>query len=128
MSAGVCWPIKDGLFSRQVVPCTMEKSTERCAQYSIFHAWQQHIIITHFQELWKLLMDWIQVTEEAEFIDYWTRIQALAPASFTQYITKYWLPVWPMWSAREWKDHTISAKPICWLRHMYYFVNYVIHI
>src|ERR1700720_3390499 len=30
MSAGVRWPIKDGLFSRQVVPCTMEKSTERC--------------------------------------------------------------------------------------------------
>src|SRR6202040_175204 len=31
MSAGVRWPIKDELFSRQVVPCTMEKSTERCA-------------------------------------------------------------------------------------------------
>ena len=32
MLAGVCWPIKDGLFSRQVVPCTMEKSTKRCVR------------------------------------------------------------------------------------------------
>src|SRR3984957_13390040 len=30
MWAGVRWPIKDGLFSSQVVPCTMEKLTERC--------------------------------------------------------------------------------------------------
>src|SRR3984957_13301920 len=33
MSAGVRWPIKDGLFSRQLVPCTMEKSTERCVDF-----------------------------------------------------------------------------------------------
>src|ERR1700722_18646793 len=36
MSAGVRWPTRDGLFSRQVVPCTMEKSTERCEISLIF--------------------------------------------------------------------------------------------
>jgi hypothetical protein len=75
--------------------------------WHVLHAWQQHIIISHYPELWDLLKGWIRLTDEAEFNECWTKIQALAPASFVEYLQVYWLPVWKMWSARERKDRTI---------------------
>ena len=67
------------------------------------HAWQQHIVIAHFQELWKLLKGWIRLTEKSEFEE---KIKQLAPTSFIEYISEYWMSVY-MWSATERKDRTI---------------------
>ena len=75
--------------------------------WHVLHAWQQHIVISHYPELWNLLKGWIHLTDEAEFNECWTKIQALAPASFIEYIQTYWLTVWPMWSAQERQDQTI---------------------
>ena len=68
---------------------------------NILHTWQQHIVISHYPELWNLLKGWIHLMGEAEFNECWTKIQALAPTSFIEYIQVYWLPEWPMWSAWE---------------------------
>ena len=38
--------------------------------WHVLHAWQQHIIISHYRELWELLKKWIRLTEESEFTDY----------------------------------------------------------
>ena len=75
--------------------------------WHVLHAWQQHLVITHFQELWKLLKGWIHITEKSEFEDCWEKIQQLTPASFIEYILEHWMPVWYMWSTTEHKDHTI---------------------
>jgi hypothetical protein len=75
--------------------------------WHVLHAWQQHIVIAHFQELWNLLKGWIRLTEKSEFEDCWKKIQKLAPASFIEYISEYWMPVWYMWSATERQGRTI---------------------
>ena len=75
--------------------------------WHVLHTWQQYIVIAHFQELWKLLKGWVRLMEKSEFEDCWEKIQQLAPASFVEYISKYWMLVWYMWSATECKDSTI---------------------
>lgn len=75
--------------------------------WHVLHAWQQHIVITHYSELWKLLKEWICLTRKAEFDDCWTEIQKLAPLSFINYIQEYWLPVQALWSAHERLGQTI---------------------
>ena len=50
--------------------------------WHVLHAWQQHIIIYHYRELWELLKKWIRLIEESEFNEYWAKIQSLAPQSF----------------------------------------------
>ena len=75
--------------------------------WHVLHAWQQHIIISHCNELWELLKKWIRLTEESEFNENWAKIQSLAPQSFIDLIKSYWLPHWKMWSAVWRKDRTI---------------------
>ena len=90
-----------------VIKCRYPESQLFLCWWHVLHAWQQHLVIVHFQELWKLLKGWIRVTEKSEFEDCWEKIQQLAPASFIEYILEYWMPVWHMWSATERKDRTI---------------------
>jgi hypothetical protein len=83
------------------------KSQVLLCWWHVLHAWQQHIIISHYKELWELLKKWIRLTEESEFNEYWAKIQSLAPQSFIDLIKSYWLPHWKMWSAVWQKDWTI---------------------
>jgi hypothetical protein len=77
--------------------------------WHVLHAWQQHITISHYPELCKLLKEWVHVTDTAGFDKFWVDIQALAPASFLKYLVTYWLTpvVKAMWSARERTSRTI---------------------
>lgn len=75
--------------------------------WHVLHAWQQHIAIHSFPDLWKLLKEWIRLTGVAKFDEHWAKIQQLAPPSFIEYIRTYWLPVRAMWSARERVGRTI---------------------
>lgn len=61
------------------------------------HAWQQHIVIAHYPELWEELKRWYRITDENEFDTCWAKIQSLAPPSFIEYITTHWLPVKELW-------------------------------
>lgn len=94
------------------------------APWHVLHAWQQHVTIHNFPELWKLLKEWICLTGVAEFDAQWEKIQGLAPQGSNEYITTYWLPAWAMWSARERESagqSSSSARQICSLKHEIYF-------
>lgn len=74
------------------------------------HAWQQHFVILHYPDLWVALKQWYRITEEMEFEACWQDIQALAPPSFIQYITVYWLPVKKLWSGIYRKGRSIHEQ------------------
>lgn len=79
--------------------------------WHVLHAWQQHFVTTQFSKLWELLKKWVRVTDNDKFEAYWTKIRALpphlAPPSFLEYITTYWIPYKKMWSAVYQTDHTV---------------------
>ena len=77
--------------------------------WHVLHAWQQHITISHYPELWKLLKQWVCITDTTKFAKFWVDIKALAPVSFLKYLNTYWLTpeVKPMWSAQERTHHMI---------------------
>lgn len=75
--------------------------------WHVLHAWIQHIVVAHYCELWELLKNWIRIEEEATFKAQWLKIQKLAPESFIEYITRYWMPVKNMWSGVERKRRNI---------------------
>jgi hypothetical protein len=69
--------------------------------WHILHSWQQHFHISTHPNLWELLKKWIRITDKAEFDATWVKIQEIAPSSFVNYLTQYWMPerVVHMWSA-----------------------------
>lgn len=67
--------------------------------WHVLHAWQQHIAIAHYPELWELLKAWIRITDRKKFDEQWKKIQNLAPTSFIHYIINTWFPVVAKWSA-----------------------------
>ena len=75
--------------------------------WHILHTWQQHLVISHYKDLWTLLKGWVRIVEQSEFDACWAKVQQLAPKSFIDYITTTWMPVVKLWSAIWWTDHTI---------------------
>jgi hypothetical protein len=77
--------------------------------WHVLHAWQQHLHIPTYPELWEILKNWIRVTDITEFNGIWTRIKTLAPPAFVEYLATYWMPehVVRMWSAVYRTDRTI---------------------
>jgi hypothetical protein len=69
--------------------------------WHVLHSWQQHFHISTHPNLWDLLKKWIRITDKAEFDATWAKIQEIAPSSFVNYLTQYWMPerVVRMWSA-----------------------------
>lgn len=87
------------------------KSTVLLCWWHVLHAWQQHFKTSSFPELWQKLKEWIRVTDNLVFNDYWQAIQLLAPESFKNYLQDNWLSVQKLWSAvyrTERCIHTIS--------------------
>ena len=78
--------------------------------WHVLHAWQQHIVITHYPELWQLLKGWIRISEEQEFQECWQNIMSLAPSSFIEYIKTFWLSVKELWSAVARKNRSIFEE------------------
>lgn len=80
--------------------------------WHVLHAWQKHLHIPSYPELWEILKGWIRITDQAEFDKTWIKIKSMAPASFVSYLTTYWMPenVRKMWSAVYRKDRTIFEK------------------
>lgn len=78
--------------------------------WHVLHAWQQHFVTAHYPELWELLKCWIRIADKAEFEQYWVKIQALAPQSFTEYLKVYWLPERDLWSAISRKNRNIFEQ------------------
>jgi hypothetical protein len=68
--------------------------------WHVLHAWQQHFRISDHPDLWELLKRWIRMTNKPEFDAAWIKIQAIAPRSFVEYLSKYWMTehVVQMWS------------------------------
>ena len=75
--------------------------------WHVLHAWQQHIVINHYPELWELLKAWVRLTDRLQFDMQWKQIKDLAPQSFIDYINDTWFPVVAMWSAIFRTDHSI---------------------
>jgi hypothetical protein len=77
--------------------------------WHVLHAWQKHLHIATYPELWTLLKNWIRITDEAEFHAVWDKIKATAPHDFTTYLTNYWMPphIIRMWSAVYHKGRSI---------------------
>ena len=75
--------------------------------WHVLHAWQQHLVITHYPELWELLKSWIRITDRQRFDEQWKKINKLAPQSFIDYINETWFPVVAMWSAVFRTDRSI---------------------
>lgn len=75
--------------------------------WHVLHVWQQHIIISHYPELWELLKKWIQITDQKEFDEMWKKMQTLALSSFLDYIKETWFPVVAMWPAVFQVDRSI---------------------
>jgi hypothetical protein len=75
--------------------------------WHVLHAWQQHFVTQHHQDLWKLLKEWIRITNQDEFDRHWVKICEIAPPSVVQYLQKEWLNETAMWSAVARKDRTI---------------------
>ena len=69
--------------------------------------WQQHLVISHYKDLWTLLKGWVHIVEQSEFDACWAKVQQLAPESFVDYITTTWMPVVKLWSTIWQTDHTI---------------------
>ncbi|KAJ7779821.1 hypothetical protein B0H16DRAFT_1359575 [Mycena metata] len=73
------------------------------------HAWQKHLHIATYPELWTLLKGWIRITDINEFNATWAKIQLIAPNEFVKYLKDFWMKdrVVRMWSAVYRKDRTI---------------------
>ncbi|KAJ7867319.1 hypothetical protein B0H13DRAFT_2351978 [Mycena leptocephala] len=77
--------------------------------WHVLHAWQKHLRIDSYPDLWELLKRRIRITERAEFDTAWDKIKVQAPQGFVEYLTKYWMPehIIKMWSAVYRKGRTI---------------------
>ncbi|KAJ7767491.1 hypothetical protein DFH07DRAFT_736904, partial [Mycena maculata] len=76
------------------------------------HAWQKHIVIAHYPELWEKLKKWYRLTDETEFQSCWEEIKELSPPSVIDYFEKYWLgDKWvPLWSGVYCQDRTVYEE------------------
>lgn len=83
------------------------KSTILLCWWHVLHAWQQHFVVTAFLELWKLLKDWVRITDEGEFWKQWEEIKKIAPPSVLEYLKTYWLGEIKLWSAVYRSNHNI---------------------
>ncbi|KAJ7161196.1 hypothetical protein C8R46DRAFT_905421 [Mycena filopes] len=77
--------------------------------WHVLHAWQKHLHIDTYPEVWDLLKKWIRITDAAEFEATWLKIQSLAPTAFVKYLKDYWMAphVVKMWSAMHRTNRTI---------------------
>ncbi|KAF5333285.1 hypothetical protein D9611_002793 [Ephemerocybe angulata] len=75
--------------------------------WHVLHAWQQHISITAYPEVWRLMKTWVRITDASEFSERWASIKAIAPASVIEYLEKNWMPITKMWSAVYRTERTI---------------------
>lgn len=60
--------------------------------WHVLHAWQQHLSIKDFPELWELLKKWIRIGDEKEFQAAWKKIKDISSVSFRDYLKKNWIP------------------------------------
>ncbi|KAJ7818247.1 hypothetical protein B0H13DRAFT_1922384 [Mycena leptocephala] len=75
--------------------------------WHVLHSWQKHFHIDAHPELWDLLKWWLRMTEKSEFDAAWVRIQNIAPVSFVEYFSKYWMLEKVV---RMWWHHVLNGK------------------
>ena len=85
----------------------------------IFYCWwhvlwaiRTHFNTKEFADLWSLIQDWVQMTNNNEFNACWTKIQrdTNVPKSVAEYIAWEWLPHKEMWSAMSRQNCTIFEE------------------
>lgn len=77
--------------------------------WHVLRSWQKRFHIPSNPDLWELLKRWIRMTDQSEFDAAWTKIKAMAPQDFIEYLIQYWMPprVVQMWSAVHRKGRNI---------------------
>lgn len=69
--------------------------------WHVLRAIRTHFVVTEFPDLWTLIQEWVQTTNQDEFDAWWERIQSdkANPRSVIQYLNREWIPCKDMWSA-----------------------------
>jgi transposase-like protein len=60
--------------------------------WHVIHAWNRHISISHFKDVWALLKQWVRNDTQEKFDSTWLKLQEIAPTSFIEYLKKEWMP------------------------------------
>ena len=89
--------------------------------WHVLHTWQQHLVISHYKDLWALLKDWVHITEQLDFGVYWGKVQELAPKALllTSLRLGCQLSNSGLLSGIQTRPFLNSVKRICLLNHMY---------
>jgi|ERR1700721_1442362 len=67
--------------------------------WHVLHVWQQHFVTAHHPTLWKLLKEWVRISNLIDFKVQWVEIKKEGPQSVIEYLEKEWMGDHEMWSA-----------------------------
>ncbi|KAF8149019.1 hypothetical protein BJ912DRAFT_870046 [Pholiota molesta] len=76
------------------------ESTILLCWWHVLHSWQQHLVISKNEDLWKNLQQLVRIQDPRAFDIALQEIEFLAPHEFMEYFNAYWLcePFLSMWS------------------------------